>query len=112
VGLDIRATDERSFQIHAVPPTLGNVDVVRLVRDMADDLADQGDGQPVRELVDHVLSTLACHSSVRANQRLSLYEMRALLASLDRVDFGVCAHGRPVAVRVAPRELEHRFHRS
>jgi DNA mismatch repair protein MutL len=112
VGLDIRPADERSFHVHAVPPTLSQVDVVRLVRDMADDLADQGDGQPVREVVDHVLSTLACHSSVRANQRLSLYEMRALLGSLDRVDFGVCAHGRPVAIRISPRELESRFHRS
>ncbi len=111
VGLDIRPHAD-GFLVHAVPPALGNIDVARLVRDMADDLADQGDGQPVRELVDHVLSTLACHSSVRANQRLSLYEMRALLSSLDRVDFSVCAHGRPVAIRISPRELESRFHRS
>ena len=112
IGLDIRAADQDGFTVHAVPPALGNVDVVRLVRDMADDLADHGDGQPMRDLVEHVLSTLACHSSVRAHQRLSLYEMRALLASLDRVDFSVCAHGRPVAIRISPRELESRFHRS
>jgi len=112
VGLDIRAAGPEAFTIHAIPPALGNIDVAGLVRDMADDLADQGAGQPVRDLVDHVLSTLACHSSVRAHQRLSLYEMRALLTSLDRVDFSVCAHGRPVAIRVGPRELENRFHRS
>ena len=112
VGLDIRAAGPEAFTIHAIPPALGNIDVARLVRDMADDLADQGAGQPVRDLVEHVLSTLACHSSVRAHQRLSLYEMRALLTSLDRVDFSVCAHGRPVAIRVGPRELENRFHRS
>jgi DNA mismatch repair protein MutL len=112
VGLDIRHHPPDAFLVHAVPPALGNVDSARLVRDMADDLADQGSGQPVLELVDRVLSTLACHGSVRANQRLSLYEMRALLASLDRVDFSVCAHGRPVAIRISPRELESRFHRS
>ncbi len=112
VGLDIRAAKVEGFTVHAVPPALGSVDVVRLVRDMADDLADQGDGQPVRELVDHVLASMACHGSVRAHQRLSLYEMRAMLSSLDRVDFSVCAHGRPVAIRISPRELESRFHRS
>ena len=112
VGLDIRPHPPDAFLVHAVPPALGNVDAARLVRDMADDLADQGSGQPVFDLVHHVLSTLACHSSVRANQRLSLYEMRALLASLDRVDFSVCAHGRPVAIRISPRELESRFHRT
>jgi len=112
VGMDIRAREDDRVAVHAVPPALGNVNVARLVRDMADDLANQGDGRPLRQLVDHVLSTLACHSSVRAHQRLSIYEMRALLASLDRVDFSVCAHGRPVAIRISPNELEHRFHRS
>jgi DNA mismatch repair protein MutL len=112
VGLEIRPMGSDGYAVHAVPPALGNVDAARLVRDMADDLADEGSGQPVRDLVDRVLSSLACHSSVRANQRLSLYEMRALLTSLDRVDFSVCAHGRPVAIRVGPRELERRFHRS
>ncbi len=112
VGMDIRPDSAGGFEVHAVPPALGNVDIARLVRDTADDLADEGSGEPVRDLVDKVLSTLACHSSVRANQRLSIYEMRALLRSLDRVDFGVCAHGRPVALRISPRELESRFHRS
>jgi len=86
--------------------------VARLVRDVADDLADEGSGRPAQDLVDRVLSSLACHGSVRAHQHLSLYEMRALLKELDQVDFSVCAHGRPVAIRVPPTELEGRFHRS
>jgi DNA mismatch repair protein MutL len=112
VGLEVHPEGDEDLSVRAVPPALGNVDVVRLVRDMADDLADEGSGRPLRELVDRVLSSMACHGSVRAHQRLSLYEMRALLKSLDRVDFSVCAHGRPVAIRVGQRELETRFHRS
>ena len=55
---------------------------------------------------------MACHNSIRANQVLSHYEMREMLKALDGVDFSVCAHGRPVAIRVDQRELERRFHRS
>lgn len=81
--------------------------------DVADDLAAGGRGEePARALIERLLNTMACHSSVRAGQSLSPYEMRELLRALDEVDFGVCAHGRPVAIRVASNELEHRFHRS
>ena len=112
IGLDIEAEADDRFAVRAIPPALGNIDIARLVRDVADDLADEGSGRPAQALVGHVLATLACHSSVRANQSLGIYEMRAMLASLDRVDFSVCAHGRPVAIRIASGELERRFHRS
>ncbi len=52
----------------------------------------------------------SCNS--KWNQRLNDYEMRKLLEALDEVDFGVCAHGRPVAIRVTEAELERRFHRA
>ncbi|MFT4979471.1 MAG: DNA mismatch repair protein MutL, partial [Myxococcota bacterium] len=71
-----------------------------------------GTGEPARNLVEKILATMACHNSIRAGQRLNTYEMRELLSSLDQVDFSVCAHGRPVSIRVSPAELERRFHRS
>jgi DNA mismatch repair protein MutL len=112
VGLEIEAQGERAFAVQAVPPVLGNPDVVRLVQDLADDLADGGTGAPLQTQVSRVLATMACHGSVRAQQRLALFEMRALLKDLDTVDFSVCAHGRPVAIRVSAAELEARFHRT
>ena len=116
VGLEIEPCGEpdgeRAFAVRAVPPALGTPDPARLVADLADDLADDGTGAPLQAQVGRVLATLACHTSVRAQQRLALFEMRALLRDLDGVDFSVCAHGRPVAIRMAPAELEARFHRT
>ena len=63
-------------------------------------------------MVELALATMACHSAIRAGDPLSAYEMRELLYALDRVDFSVCAHGRPVTIRISQAELERRFHRS
>ncbi|MCP4804909.1 MAG: DNA mismatch repair endonuclease MutL [Proteobacteria bacterium] len=101
-----------SFAVTAVPAGLAEKDVPGVLVDVADDLVDGGRGLAGRDLADHVLSTMACHNSIRANHRLSLYEMRELLRALDGVDFSVCAHGRPVVIRVDQKELELRFHRA
>jgi DNA mismatch repair protein MutL len=55
---------------------------------------------------------MACHNSIRSNHTLSVYEMREMLKALDGVDYAVCAHGRPVIVRLDQHELERRFHRA
>jgi DNA mismatch repair protein MutL len=91
---------------------LGKVDIARLLEDIAQELADGGKATAGQQIADHILATMACHASVRAHQALNEYEMRQLLLALDEVDFGVCAHGRPVAIRLSEHELEHRFHRS
>ncbi len=101
-----------SFAVRAVPPALGKVDIARLLEDIAQELADGGKATAGQQIADHILATMACHASVRAHQQLNEYEMRQLLLALDGVDFGVCAHGRPVAIRLSEHELEHRFHRS
>jgi DNA mismatch repair protein MutL len=101
-----------SFAVRAVPPSLGKVDIARLLEDIAQELADGGKATAGQQIADHILATMACHASVRAHQVLNEYEMRQLLLALDGVDFGVCAHGRPVAIRLSEHELEHRFHRS
>lgn len=111
-GLEVEAFGGRSFIIKQVPEVLLGADLRRLVEDVADDLAQGGSGEPARAHKEKVLATMACHTSVRAGQVLSPYEMRSLLVSLDQVDFSVCAHGRPVIIRVSPAELERRFHRS
>ena len=111
-GLEVEAFGGASFAVKQVPTALAGADVESLVADVADDLAEGGGGAPIRDLVERVLATMACHTSVRAGQVLSPYEMRELLRALDEVDFSVCAHGRPVCIRVSPGELERRFHRA
>ena len=83
-----------------------------LFDDIADDVIDGGSGAPIQQLIEQKLATRACHRSIRAGDQLSQIEIHELLQQLDEVDFGVCAHGRPVAVRITPAELERRFHRS
>lgn len=111
-GLEVEPFGGDSFVVKQVPAALAGADIPSLVADVADDLADGGDGGPLRDRVEHVLATMACHTSIRAGQVLSAYEMRELLRALDAVDFGVCAHGRPVSIRISPGELERRFHRA
>jgi DNA mismatch repair protein MutL len=101
-----------AFAVRAVPPLLAKVDIEKLLHDVADGLAVGQRGNAGRDIQEHVMATMACHNSVRAHQRLNDYEMRKLLEALDAVDFGVCAHGRPVAIRISEAELERRFHRA
>jgi DNA mismatch repair protein MutL len=111
-GLEVEPFGGDSVVVKQVPEALTGADPQRLLEDVADDLAQGGDGRPAEALIEHLLNTMACHTSVRAGQTLSPYEMRELLRSLDQVDFEVCAHGRPVSIRISPAELERRFHRS
>jgi DNA mismatch repair protein MutL len=110
--LEVEPFGPSAFAVTGVPAMFGNADLAALLADLADELATGERSRAGADVVDHALATMACHGSVRAAQTLSTYEMRALLASLDEVDFSVCAHGRPVAIRISGTELEHRFHRS
>jgi DNA mismatch repair protein MutL len=111
-GLEVRAMGGATFAVQAVPGPLKDADLAALLTDIADEVAEGGAPQAAGERLDHFLATLACHTSVRAGQGLSALEMERLLRALDEVDFSVCAHGRPVAIRIGPGELERRFHRS
>jgi DNA mismatch repair protein MutL len=111
-GFEIEAFGGNSVAVKQVPAALGRIKLQRLIEDVADDIAEGGKGRPADDVVEHVLATMACHSAIRAGQTLSLYEMRALLTATDRVDFSVCAHGRPVSIRISAAELEKRFHRT
>jgi DNA mismatch repair protein MutL len=111
-GFEFEPFGGNSFAVKQVPSALASTPLDRLVEDVADDIAEGGSGRPADDIVEHVLATMACHSAIRAGQTLSTYEMRALLTATDRVDFSVCAHGRPVSIRISASELERRFHRT
>jgi DNA mismatch repair protein MutL len=111
IGLDVAHLAPGVVAVTAVPGSLQSADLADLLTDLADELG--ADGQhSATDLQNRALATMACHSAVRAGAELTALEMRALLASLDEVDFEVCAHGRPVAIRVDASEIERRFHRT
>lgn len=111
-GFELEPFGGSSIAVKEVPASLSQIPLQRLLEDVSDDIVEGGKGKPVDDVVERVLATMACHSSIRSGQRLSTYEMRALLTALDRVDFSVCAHGRPVSIRISASELEKRFHRT
>lgn len=111
-GLEISAMGGGSIAVHALPAVLACTDLGALLADVADDLAEGGSGATPADIIEHALATMACHTSIRAGQTLDSSEMHHMLVQLDAVDFSVCAHGRPVAIRIAPGELERRFHRA
>ncbi len=112
LGLAIERFGPAAMLVRAVPSALAKSDVQALVRDIADDLARNGDALLLGERLDHVLATMACHGSVRAGRALSVAEMNALLREMERTPrSGQCNHGRPTWVKLAHGDIEKLFGR-
>lgn len=110
VGMELRPTGATTVAVRAVPAMLVRADPRRLARDLLAELGRHG--SDFSRAVDLVLATMACHGSVRAGDELVDEEARALLRSLDEVDFaGHCPHGRPVLWSMRWTELERRVGR-
>jgi len=113
LGFDLAPFGGRAFTVTAVPQLLAAADPERLIRDVAEELAEVGRGGGLDAAVDQVLVTMACHAMVRANQALTRPEMEALIAELAGIDFAShCPHGRPVMRRMSRAEIERLFHRA
>ncbi len=116
-GLALERFGPTAMLVRAVPAVLGKGDVQALVRDIADDLAQNGptiDGGSLLlgERLDLVLATMACHGSVRAGRVLSVAEMNALLREMEVTPrSGQCNHGRPTWVKLAHGDIEKLFGR-
>lgn len=111
-GLVLERFGPAAMLVRAVPSVLGKSDASALVRDVADDLARNGDALLLGEKLDLVLATMACHGSVRAGRVLSVAEMNALLREMERTPrSGQCNHGRPTWVKLAHQDIEKLFGR-
>ncbi|PKB25407.1 DNA mismatch repair protein MutL [Novosphingobium kunmingense] len=111
-GLALERFGPTALLVRTVPAALGKGDVQALVRDVADDLAQNGDALLLGERLDHVLATMACHGSVRAGRALSVAEMNALLREMEVTPrSGQCNHGRPTWVKLAHGDIEKLFGR-
>ena len=112
LGLAIERFGPAAMLVRSVPAALAHGDVQALVRDIADDLARNGDALLLGERLDLVLATMACHGSVRAGRALSVAEMNALLREMERTPrSGQCNHGRPTWVKLAHGDIEKLFGR-
>jgi len=111
-GLDLERFGPRAMLVRATPAMLGQGDVTGLVTDLADELAAFDDALSLKERLDHVAATMACHGSVRAGRILSVTEMNALLREMEIAPHsGQCNHGRPTWVKLAHGDIEKLFGR-
>jgi DNA mismatch repair protein MutL len=111
-GLILEAFGQGAVIVREVPALVAGLDVRGLVQDLADELAEWGDAPALRERVESVCGTLACHSSVRAGRRLAPAEMDALLRQMEVTpNSGQCNHGRPTFVILALSDIERLFGR-
>ena len=116
LGLVVEAFGQSAIIVREVPALLGTCDVKGLLSDLASALAEaEEDGEGGRVLaarLDHVLSTMACHGSVRGGRRLSPDEMNALLRDMEKTPFsGQCNHGRPTYIELKLTDIEKLFSR-
>jgi DNA mismatch repair protein MutL len=112
LGLVLEAFGAGAVVVREVPALLGAADVKGLVRDLADELAEFGQALSLKEGLEAICGTLACHGSVRAGRRLTAAEMNALLREMEATPHsGQCNHGRPTYVELKLADIERLFGR-
>ncbi len=113
LGLVIEPFGGEAVVVREVPAAIGGGSVFALVNDLAADMAALGGSHRLRDNIDHVLRTFACHHSLRAGRRLSLEEMNALLRDMERTpNSAQCNHGRPTWIKLTMADLERLFERA
>jgi DNA mismatch repair protein MutL len=112
LGLVIEKFGTGCIVVREMPALLGDGDAAGLVRDLADEIAELGDAFSLKERLDEVCGTLACHGSVRAGRQLNAEEMNALLRQMEATPHsGQCNHGRPTYVELKRGDIELLFGR-
>jgi DNA mismatch repair protein MutL len=112
LGFELNRLAPEKLAIRAVPSLLKDSNSEQLVRDVLSDLLEHGSSQRIEEEINEILSTMACHGSVRANHRLSIPEMNALLRDMERTErSGQCNHGRPTWTQMSIDQLDKLFMR-
>ena len=110
LGFEVSRTGPQALLLRAVPALLADGDTVALLRDVLADLREHGESRRVAEQRDELLSTMACHGAVRANRRLTIHEMNALLREMEATErSGQCNHGRPTWARFDLAEIDRWF---
>ena len=112
LGLEIEGFGGSAVMVRALPALLGNPDPAPLLRDLAEELAEQEETGALEQRLDAAIARLACHGSVRAGRRLAPAEMDALLRAMEATPrAATCSHGRPTVLKLDRAALERLFGR-
>ncbi len=112
LGLGIERFGPGAIAIRETPAMLGEVNGANLIRNLVDDIAEWGSADTLKDRLDYVAATMACHGSVRSGRRLRAQEMDALLRQMEATpNSGQCNHGRPTYVELTLKDIERLFGR-
>jgi DNA mismatch repair protein MutL len=112
LGFSVERLGHEQVRVRAIPALLKNADTEQLIRDVLSDLLEYGRSERIQEYENQMLSTMACHASVRANRLLSISEMNALLRDIEQTErSGQCNHGRPTWKQLSLDQLDKFFKR-
>jgi DNA mismatch repair protein MutL len=112
LGFELQRAGPETLLIRQIPVVLNRAKVEQLVRDVLADLIEHGSSERIQHHINEILGTMACHASVRANRRLTIPEMNALLRDMEATErSGQCNHGRPTWLLQSLDELDKLFMR-
>ena len=112
MGLEIESFGAGAVLVRSLPALLGAADPAPLLRDMAEELAEDAESTALDRKLDAAIARLACHGSIRAGRRLNAAEMDALLRQMEATPrAATCSHGRPTVLKLDRAALERMFGR-
>ena len=113
MGLTIEPFGSGAVVVRETPAILGEVNADALLRDILDELDDQGEARAVQNRIEAILSRVACHGSIRSGRQMRAEEMNALLREMEATPYsGQCNHGRPTYVELKLSDIERLFGRT